>query len=33
MTDLIIMAFIIGMPVVALFYTVSKDKRDGANGW
>ena len=33
MTDIIMMIFIIGMPVAALFYTVAKDKRNGANGW
>lgn len=33
MTDIIIWIFGIGMPVVAFFYTIAKDKKDGTNGW
>ena len=33
MMDLIILAAIIGFPTAALFYTIAKDKKDGANGW
>lgn len=33
MTDIIIWILVIGMPVAAFFYTIEKDKRDGANGW
>ena len=33
MLDIIILVAIVSFPTAALFYTVAKDKRDGANGW
>ena len=33
MSDIIIWILGLGMPIAAFFYTIAKDKKDGANGW